>query len=151
MEAAFANAIDELAKAGLEEIKRSSIGRYSAVDCHPGTPDFLNMAVTGLWSGSVERLRAVCADLEERAGRPLEHDPAASRTLDIDIIVFGSEPIQNSGLTIPHPKALERLFVLEPLAEIARDLTFPGTFIKVNDALLGVCQGKPPSRGKARY
>ena len=152
VEAAFEKAIGGLAEAGLEDIKRSSIKVYPPVDCHPGTPDFLNMALTGFWNGSAERLRAVCAGLEERAGRPLEHDSAASRTLDIDIIAFGSEPMETSDLTIPHPRALERLFVLEPLAEIAGDLTFPGTLVKINEALLGLYARKKgrSSRGETR-
>jgi len=136
--AAFERAIAGLSAAGLGNVKRSSIGSYPAVDCHPGTPDFSNMAIKGLWNGSVEELRSVCVKLEEAEGRPEKHDPAASRPLDIDIIVFGDSPIQTDTLSIPHPKALERLFVLEPMAEIAGDLTFPGTECRIREILLAV-------------
>lgn len=51
----------------------------------------------------------------------------APRTLDLDLILFGSERIQEAGLIVPHPRFRERLFVLEPLAEIAPGLVDPDT------------------------
>lgn len=99
------------------------------------------MAASGWWGGSPEELRAVCVKLEQCAGRPEKHDSAASRTLDLDIVVFGDELIDTDTLRIPHPKARERLFVLEPLAEIAGDLTFPETSITVTEVLAGVREG----------
>ena len=139
--AAFDAAVAGLEKAGLRDVKRSTAKIYPPVDCHPGTPDFLNMAASGWWGGSPEELRAVCVKLEQCAGRPEKHDSAASRTLDLDIVVFGDELIDTDTLRIPHPKARERLFVLEPLAEIAGDLTFPETAITVTEVLAGVREG----------
>ena len=136
VETAFAKAVAGLELAGLENTIRSSIGTYPAVDCHPGTPDFLNMAVTGEWSKSLEELRNVCVDLEKAAGRPEKHDPAASRTLDVDIIIFGDTPIIFGQLKIPHPKASSRAFVMVPLAEIAGGLIFPGTRNTVGELAL---------------
>ena len=147
---AFDKAIDGLRQAGLADIKRSSIGRYPPVDCHPGTPDFLNMAIAGKWPGSLEKLRDVCVKLENAAGRPEKHDPAASRTLDVDIIIFGDAPISSGPLLVPHPKATRRAFVMEPLAEIVGDLTFPGTQDKISE-LACEASTRNPRRRKTRH
>ncbi len=59
---------------------------------------------------------------EQRFGRvrvPGEHGP---RTLDLDLLLYGDERIDEPGLTVPHPRLLERTFVLEPLAELGVDL-----------------------------
>ncbi len=138
VETAFNKAIDALERAGLSNVRRSSIGKYPPVDCHPGTPDFLNMAVAGKWPRSLEELRDVCVKLERAAGRPEQHDPAASRTLDMDIIIFGEAPVFSGPLQVPHPKAIKRAFVMQPLAEIVGDLTFPGTHYKIDELALKV-------------
>ena len=48
------------------------------------------------------------------------------RTIDLDLLLYGDEVIDEAGLTIPHPRLQERRFVLEPLAEIAPELVIPG-------------------------
>ena len=48
------------------------------------------------------------------------------RPIDLDLLLFGDAVIQLPRLTVPHPRMLQRRFVLEPLLEIAPDLTFPG-------------------------
>ncbi len=70
----------------------------------------------------LDRLLAV----EQRFGRvrvPGEHGP---RTLDLDLLLYGDELIEERGLTVPHPRLHERRFVLEPLAELAPGLVVPG-------------------------
>ena len=52
-------------------------------------------------------------------GRPKEHGRNQSRTVDIDIITFDEQEINSPDLIIPHPRAAQRRFVLEPLAAIA--------------------------------
>jgi 2-amino-4-hydroxy-6-hydroxymethyldihydropteridine diphosphokinase len=49
----------------------------------------------------------------------------APRTLDLDLILYGNQRIQDPGLLVPNPRFRERLFVLEPLAELAPDLVDP--------------------------
>ena len=89
-------------------------------------PRFLNAAATGLTTlparALLERLLAVEADL----GRTRPH-PGAARTLDLDLILYGDQIIEERDLTVPHPRFRERRFVLEPLAEIAPDRTDPVT------------------------
>jgi 2-amino-4-hydroxy-6-hydroxymethyldihydropteridine diphosphokinase len=70
----------------------------------------------------LDRLLAV----EQRFGRvrvPGEHAP---RTLDLDLLLYGDEVIDERGVTVPHPRLHERRFVLEPLAELTPGLVVPG-------------------------
>ena len=81
----------------------------------------------------LERLLAV----EQRVGRVRvlgEHGP---RTLDLDLLLYGAEEIEEPGLTVPHPRLHERRFVLEPLAELAPGLVVPGRG-EVESLLTGV-------------
>ena len=114
-----------LERAGLTEMRRSRIHRSAPVDCVPGTPDFSDQALTGVWRGTARELFAICQQLECAAGRPEKHSSREARTLDIDLILFGDTVSDAPELTIPHPRAKNRRFVLEPLAEIAPDWRFP--------------------------
>jgi 2-amino-4-hydroxy-6-hydroxymethyldihydropteridine diphosphokinase len=70
----------------------------------------------------LDRLLAV----EQRFGRvrvPGEHGP---RTLDLDLLLYGDDVIDEPGLTVPHPRLHERRFVLEPLGELAPGLVVAG-------------------------
>ena len=123
--AIFAAAAAALEHAGMTDVRRSRIYRSAPVDCIPGTPDFSDQALTGVWPGTAEELFALCQQLERDAGRPEKHSSREARTLDIDLILFGDTVSDAPDLTIPHPRARERRFVLEPLAEIAPDWRFP--------------------------
>jgi 2-amino-4-hydroxy-6-hydroxymethyldihydropteridine diphosphokinase len=52
--------------------------------------------------------------------------PNGPRTLDLDIVLYGSSSVREPGLEIPHPRAHERAFVLAPLVDVWPDATFPG-------------------------
>lgn len=131
----FSMTAESLEKAGLKNIRISSLYQTEPVDCAPETPDFLNAVLTGAWAGSAERLFELCKLLEEKAGRPREHPRYASRPLDLDILLFGSLVCDSPELTIPHKEASKRLFVLVPLAEIASDWIFPDTKRAVGEVL----------------
>ena len=62
----------------------------------------------------------------ERAHGRVRDFPNGPRTLDLDILLYGERTVREPGLTIPHPRMLERAFVLVPLAEIAPDAVVPG-------------------------
>ena len=124
VESHFDLAEEALRAAGAAEIRRSRIYVTSPVDCVPGTPDFLNQALIGDWCGSVESLFELLQTLERRCGRPEIHSSRESRPLDCDLILWGEEVISTPRLQVPHPRARQRLFVLEPLAEIAPEMRF---------------------------
>jgi 2-amino-4-hydroxy-6-hydroxymethyldihydropteridine diphosphokinase len=87
-------------------------------------PLFLNGAAELETTLSARDLLDRLLDTERRFGRvrtPGEHGP---RTLDLDLLLYGDERIEEPGLTVPHPRLHERRFVLEPLAEL--DAELPG-------------------------
>lgn len=122
----FRSAAAMLADGGLEHVRMSGAYRTTPVDCAPGTPDFINAALSGLWQGTPDALHRLCKAVESTHGRPAEHGRNESRTLDIDIIFFGQQLVNTPELTVPHREAWNRLFVLIPLAELAGEKRFPG-------------------------
>ena len=101
----------------------------------PGIQDrFLNAAVAGGFEGTARDLMAELLRVEREHGRERPY-PGAPRTLDLDLIFFGSERVDEPGLVVPHPRFRERRFVLEPLAEVAPDWRDPLTGFTVRELL----------------
>ena len=119
-------ALDELEKGNFRIRKVSPLYETEPVDCEEGVPPFLNGVLQGVWNGSAEELLNLCQSIERRAGRPEKHSSRQSRELDLDIILFGQEIIRSERLTVPHPRASGRAFVLVPMNDIAPDARFPG-------------------------
>lgn len=90
-------------------------------------PRFLNAAVeleTGL---SARALLGALLELERAFGRDRgSGPPMGPRTLDLDLLLYGDETIDEPLLEVPHPRLHERRFVLEPLAELDPELEVPG-------------------------
>ncbi len=131
----FQQACQRLTKGGLRDIRMSGIFRSTAVDCVPDTPDFSDAALSGEWDDSPEKLLALCQQTEREAGRPAEHSSRESRTLDVDIILFGDRVLRSPELTIPHPRAAVREFVLEPLCQLAPEVIFPDSGLSAEETL----------------
>ncbi len=90
--------------------------------------DFFNMAAAGTYNGTPEQLLAVIQRIEAGYGRDRTHGiPKGPRTLDIDIIFFGTASVNTPQLTIPHPAYANRCFVLIPLLELYPEYTDPIT------------------------
>ena len=89
-------------------------------------PWFLNGAATGHWHGDAPALLAHLLRIERLAGRERPR-PGAPRTLDLDLILFGDAIIDSPFLTVPHPRFRDRVFVLQPLSQIASDMCDPVT------------------------
>lgn len=81
-------------------------------------PDFLNMAVCGTTELGALDLLARLKALEVELGRR-ESTRFGPRPIDLDILFYGDEIIDSPGLVVPHPRLVERVFVLRPLADIA--------------------------------
>ena len=90
-------------------------------------PRFANAAVGGRCSLTPHALLALCKRLEAAAGRDFAARPNSPRPLDVDILLLEGEMVSAPDLAVPHPRMLERPFVLVPLAEIAPELTHPAT------------------------
>ena len=119
-------------------ILNSSLWQTTPVDCPPASPKFVN-AVAGLVpraGETPETLLEKLRELETEFGRRPKKIFNEPRPLDLDLIAFGNEirpaaPKRSKGgnspeLTLPHPRAHLRRFVLQPLSEIAPELKLPG-------------------------
>ena len=89
-------------------------------------PSVLNAAVAGVTSLQAHPLLEQLLAIEQQFGRTRPYG-GAPRTLDLDLILYGDQLIDEPGLIVPHPRFRERRFVLEPLAEIAPDWRDPVT------------------------
>ena len=88
-------------------------------------PDFLNAVAEIATSHAPRALLALCLDAELALKRE-RRERWGPRIIDIDILLFGDRIVHEAGLDIPHPRMLERAFVLAPLAEIAPGLALFG-------------------------
>lgn len=95
---------------------------------------FLNAAAVGNTTLSARKLLEAFLAIEQERGRERPR-PNMSRTLDIDLILFGDAVIEEPGLVVPHPRFRDRRFVLEPLVAIAPALRDPVTGQSVADLL----------------
>lgn len=109
-------------------LRKSSLWKTAPVDCPPGSPPFLNavVALVPLPTETPESLLEKLQQLEKESGRQPKKIPNEARPLDLDLIVFGKERRAGEKLILPHPRAQQRHFVLQPLCEIAPELIFPG-------------------------
>jgi 2-amino-4-hydroxy-6-hydroxymethyldihydropteridine diphosphokinase len=122
------DAMDRLQELALTPLLKSSLWQTAPVDCPPGSPHFIN-AVVGFLprpGETPESLLAQLQALEKRYGRQPKKVLNEARPLDLDIIAFGQETRATKELILPHPRAHERRFVLQPLNEFAPDLILPG-------------------------
>lgn len=123
--AAIGRALEALRRGGVRDLQVAAFYVTRPVDCAPGTPDFLNTAAIGRWRGSLLALLALCRRTETALGRPAYRDADGTRVLDIDVLLADGRQIDCTVLTVPHPRLTGRLFVLEPLAEIAPQWPVP--------------------------
>jgi 2-amino-4-hydroxy-6-hydroxymethyldihydropteridine diphosphokinase len=90
-------------------------------------PSFLNGAAWVETELPARELLKRLLAIESRLGRVRGEGPRfGPRTIDLDLLVYGDQTIDEPGLTVPHPRLAERRFALEPLAELAPDLEIPG-------------------------
>jgi 2-amino-4-hydroxy-6-hydroxymethyldihydropteridine diphosphokinase len=104
-------------------------------------PLFLNAVAEVEWAGSPRELLDHLLEVERELGRVRDGSRWGPREIDLDLLLFGDEVIGEPGLTVPHPELAGRLFVLEPLAELAPDLDVPE--IGVVSSLLTELQSSP--------
>ena len=101
---------------GTTLLQSSSLYRTAPVDSNG--PDYVNAVVEVSTSLDAHALLARLQALENRAGRARPYRNAP-RTLDLDLLLYGGQAINTPTLVVPHPRMLQRAFVLVPLAEIA--------------------------------
>ena len=91
----------------------------------PEQPDYLNAVAIGETTLPAQAVLERCHSLEDAFGR-VRGERWGPRTLDLDLIVYGDEVSDSPGLTLPHPRAHERAFVLAPWHDADPDAELPG-------------------------
>jgi 2-amino-4-hydroxy-6-hydroxymethyldihydropteridine diphosphokinase len=131
------DAMARLQKFSDAPVLKSSLWQTSPVNCPPGSPMFLNavVAVVPQKNETPESLLKKLRELEQEFGRAPKTVLNEARPLDLDLIAFGSEMRHSPELILPHPRAHQRRFVLQPLSEIAPELILPGQGRTVADLL----------------
>ena len=89
-------------------------------------PRFLNGAAAVDTTLSPRELLDALLAVERSLGRTREGPRFGPRTIDLDLLLYGDESVDEPGLTVPHPRLHERAFALEPLAELDPGLVVPG-------------------------
>jgi len=107
---------------GLEPVAVSSV--YESDALGPPQPDYLNAVASVTTSlpsrGVLDALKAIEAEIGRRHTQRW-----GPREIDLDLLLYGDEMLEEEGLTVPHPEMTKRSFVLLPLLEIAPDLDLP--------------------------
>lgn len=110
----------------LEDIRRSAL--YETVPILvEDQPLFLNACCTGRTRLTPHQLLSQLQDAEQAAGRDRTGPRYGPRTLDLDLLLYGDEVIEDSDLVVPHPGLRVRGFVLVPLSEIAAEWIVPAS------------------------
>lgn len=131
----IARAIEALGARGVRVTRQSSLYETEPVDVRGGGW-FLNCAVEAETELMPRQLMQALLEIERSLGRrrrPVSergveeapHGPKEPRTIDIDILLFGTSAVRMPEVEIPHPRMSERRFVLVPLAEIAPEVRHP--------------------------
>jgi 2-amino-4-hydroxy-6-hydroxymethyldihydropteridine diphosphokinase len=111
-----------------ERIEVSAVSSFRETEPwgYADQPAFLNAAVEVETQLRPRELLDVLLDVERVLGRTREGPRYGPRTIDIDLLLYGDEVVDEPGLTVPHPRLHERRFALEPLAELDPELVVPG-------------------------
>jgi len=117
-------AVDLLGGVGDIEVVRSS-RVYETEPVGPAQPEYLNAALEVRTSLAPGELLAACLNVEDAIGR-VRLERWGPRNIDVDVLTYGDQDVDEPDLTIPHPRMHERAFVLVPLLELTADPHLPG-------------------------
>jgi len=109
----------------IEVVAVSTLRLTEPVD-YPDQPKFLNGVVALDTDLPPLELLARLLAVERLLGRVRGGPRYGPRSIDLDLLLYGDEVVDEAGLTVPHPRIHRRRFVLEPLAELDPELTVPG-------------------------
>ena len=141
-------AMTQLQTFSSEPVQKSSLWQTPPVDCPPDSPKFVN-AIVGLVPRNEETPESLLKKLqalEKEFGRQPKIILNEPRPLDLDLIVFGNNMRSSPELTLPHPRATQRRFVLQPLSELAPELILPGQTKTVSQLLAALPPGETVTR-----
>lgn len=126
----------DLLRQHTEQIKLGEVSSFYETDPvgYEEQPAFLNIAVKGQTALTPEELLRLTQRIEHELGRTREVH-WGPRVIDIDILLYNSIRMDGKDLVLPHPRMMERAFVLVPLAEIEPDLILPEEGHSVKECL----------------
>ena len=128
-------------------LRLSQVYETEPVGCPEGSPPYLNACVEVSTNMAPEAILRCCMEIEKDLGRTRSGEYGEPRTCDIDILYCGELICNRPELTLPHPRAHVREFVLRPLCDIDPLLVLPGQTLPVRDLL----QSLPVSGGVSLY
>lgn len=134
-------AIAMLGERGIEVEAISSAYETEPVGEVLDQPDFLNAAIRIRTELEPEELLDLCKAVEAERGRDFASPRHSPRPLDVDLLLLGDLELSTARLTLPHPQATSRRFVLAPLLELDPQLTLPDG-VRLADALAGLGPGQ---------
>jgi 2-amino-4-hydroxy-6-hydroxymethyldihydropteridine diphosphokinase len=141
-EANIRAALDRLdASEGIHVEKVSSLMENPAVGGPPNSPMFLNGAAEVRTTLSPRQLLRRLLEIERELGRE-RHRKWDPRTIDLDLLLYGNQVIEEPELVVPHPRMLQRPFVLHPLAQIAPQLMHPTIGKRMEELLKAVASSE---------
>lgn len=126
-------AVDRLA-AFLSDLRVSDVLETEPQGVVDPQPPYLNAAAVGRTTLSARELLDTLLSIESARGR-VRTAWRSPRTLDLDLILHGEAVLDEDGLRVPHPHFRERLFVLEPLTQLAPDVRDPVTGATLRELL----------------
>ena len=129
-------AIELLDGGGIEVVAVSSFRETDPVD-YEDQPRFLNAAIALETDLSPRELLDRLLAVERELGRTRDGPRYGPRRIDLDLLLYEEEILEEPGLTVPHPRLAERRFALEPLADLDPMLTIPGSGV-VSAVLAGL-------------
>lgn len=137
-------ALERLAKVeGITLLRQSAFYQTKAEGLEEKAPDFYNGVVEIETSLNPPTLLNHLLQIEESLGRcRLHSNKAESRTIDLDILLYGEQIIHSPNLHIPHPRMNHRWFVLKPLSDLCPHCLLPGSHETVQQALDRVEHGQ---------
>ncbi|MCW5757637.1 MAG: 2-amino-4-hydroxy-6-hydroxymethyldihydropteridine diphosphokinase [Phycisphaeraceae bacterium] len=129
---------------GIEGVRVIATSRLYETDPvgNPDQPRFINAAAELEVSCNARQLLDGLLEIERRFGRDRSKEQRwGPRTLDLDLLLFRDQRIDEPGLTVPHPRMAQRRFVLEPLCDLAPAVVPPGWNRNIRQALEALTQG----------
>lgn len=123
---------------------QAPIYQSEPVGCALTAPDFFNTVIEIDYIGEAYELLKFTQGVEFSLGREAVYEQNAPRVIDVDILYFGTEVISEEILTIPHPRVLERRFVLQPLNDIRPHLILPGDKATISEHFRYLDSEEPP-------
>ncbi len=121
----LASAIDRISELDLTHVEAVSHAYETEPWADPDQPLFANAVIEVRTDLNPTQLLEAIEDIEAELGRDPSAPRNSPRPIDLDIVLFGDDQLTSGELTIPHPRAAERMFVVKPLLCIAPDATWP--------------------------